>query len=445
MTISLINYWRGASFSGPNLIMTRSSRSLGGRISHSKISTAPGKEGKIAGCIGINESLTIWLDTPFNSKNKAVKILPSMLDVQLPFPLEDCCYCFTQFRQKKTNALSVLAVAARRSSVQQRIASYQAAGLDPLIIDHEGLAIWEQSLREKPSQADTPRVIFSLEPDHIAIVIGEGKIFLNSHSLKTSSGLTAEIKSGDILSRIQRILRAELQAKKSSEWVFCGSLARQSENVNLLYNSCKNIWQGALTVHEAPELLLPRALSSRAITRSACNLRQNELIHPAMKEAQKRRSAHMLLISLLAGILLSAFNLAWQVIGTVQFNKAKQAISALCKELAPDMAIPYGREESQLQQIMQKRSADFAPALDMFAQPLSIRLAGIINAGKEADLNFTRLELSFCQALINGTAEDWNYCDLLADYLKTLGYKTEIERREAADDNLVHFSVKGKE
>jgi hypothetical protein len=437
--------WYGAYFSGESVLTAGTSRSWTGKVSCSKIPAPAGeKELKnipVAGCSGIQESMAIWLDTPFTSKGKALKILPSLLDVQLPFPLEDCYYDFVSIRRKPDSTLSVLAVAARRASIRQRIARYEAAGIDPLVIDHEGLAVWEESLREKKAETGTVRVIFLLEPGHIGIVIGEGKTFLNSHSLQISSNPREERQN--ILSGVQRILQAELQGKKEVAWVFCGSLALQTDLVNTIFNFCKNIWTGSLFVHKEPELLLPRALASRAIRRQSCNLRRDDLLHPALKAQMKRRSLAALTVFALTGLLLIGFNLAWQVIGHAQFEKARQIITSLGKEIAPQAVIAYGREETQLRQIMQKRINDFAPALDMFAQPLSIRLAEIINFGKKHELNYTRLELSRSKAVISGTIDDWNYCDYLVNYLKSAGYETEIDRREAEDDNLVHFVVKG--
>lgn len=399
----------------------------------------------VAGCIGINESLTLWLDTPFKSKNKAGKVLPAMLDVQLPFPLEDCCYCFVQFHRKAAETFSVLAVAARRAAVQQQLDQYLALGIDPIIIDHEGFALWRQSLREKPPGPDTTRVVVSLEPDHVAFAIGSGSLYLNAHSIQIAPDASSGMNAEETFKRMHRILCAELQTKKPVEWIFCGPLARQPMVVNALHRLLNGEWPGALMVPKSPETFLPRALSSRALSgaRLSCNLRQQELMHPSVRVERKQRSARTVAMLLLIGLLLCAFNLSWQIIGSFYFNNAKQTIVRLTRELVPDQTVNYGREAGEVRQITQKRRTDFEPVLNMFAQPLAIRLAGIINAGKEANLNYTRLEISRNKVTINGTAEDWNYCEQLLKHLRNIGYKAEIERREAEEDNLVHFIVRG--
>jgi hypothetical protein len=140
---------------------------------------------------------------------------------------------------------------------------------------------------------------------------------------------------------------------------------------------------------------------------------------------------------------ICAFNLAWQIAGSIQLANAKQEIARLTRELVPDRAIPYGREVDEAQKIVQKRMNDFAPVLHIFAQPLAIRFAEIINTGQEAGLSFTRLEITRDKITISGTTEDWNYCELLVKRMENIGYKAALERTEGQDDNLVHFVVKG--
>jgi len=480
MSLSFIKCRYGASLSGKTLRIVRSTRAVTGRINHSTISwplsstsgqppILGNKHSPVAGCIGIQESLTLWLDTPFTSKNKAIKVLPSMLDVQLPFPLEDCCYCFVQFRRNATRMISVLAIAARRATVQQRLDQYKAYGIDPTIIDHEGLALWQESMREKPPRSGITRVVVSLEPDHISFVIGSGNIFLNAHCLQMPDESGGEMNPEDAFQRMHRFLCAELvptrselamrlrnesgrgephgelQTNKPVEWVFCGSLTRQPVVVNSLHRLLSGEWPGSFMVHKSPETFLPRALSSRALAGGGalCNLRQRELTHSDVRIEHKKRSARAALLLLLAGMTICVFNLAWQIVGSLQFKDAKQEISRLTRELAPDRAIPYGREVFEAQKIVQKRMNDFAPVLHIFAQPLSTRLAEIINTGKESRLSYTRLEITRDKIIIGGTTEDWNYCERLAKRLENIGYKAEMERTEGQDDNLVHFTVKG--
>ena len=84
------------------------------------------------------------------SRAKAEKVFPSLLDIQLPFPLEDCLYQFVEFRRTSEGMVSALVCAARREAIQACLDRYQAQGADPMLLDHEGLALWTQSLVEWP-------------------------------------------------------------------------------------------------------------------------------------------------------------------------------------------------------------------------------------------------------------------------------------------------------
>lgn len=447
MNFSFTKFWYGASLSAKTPRIVRATRSFTGRLNFSTVDwpLSESSHPPVAGCIGIQESLTLWLETPFTSKSKALNVLPSMLDVQLPFPLEDCCYCFVRFRRSASKTILALAVAARRATIQQRLDQYKACGIDPVIIDHEGLALWHESLRENLPRSDVTRVVVNLEQDHVSFVIGSGTVFLNAHSLQMPAESGAAMRPEDAFQRMHRILRAELQTAKPVEWVFCGALARQPAVVNALHRLLSGEWPGSFMVHKSAETFLPRALSSRALAGgfAACNLRQHELTHADLRTEHKKRSVRALILLFLAGMAICAFNLAWQIAGALQFKNARQEISRLAGEIAPDRAIPYGREVDEAQKIVQKRMKDSAPVMNIFAQPLSMRLAEIINAGRDCRLSFTRLEIARDKIIINGTAEDWNYCERLAKLLENTGYKTEMERTEGPDDNLVHFTVKG--
>jgi hypothetical protein len=94
-----------------------------------------------------------WLTTPFASLHKARKVLPTILDIQLPFPLEECVYDFVADRKSDDGHVEALALAARHRAVAGALAQWEAHTVDPAVLDHEGLALWSQSLVEQPVSA----------------------------------------------------------------------------------------------------------------------------------------------------------------------------------------------------------------------------------------------------------------------------------------------------
>ena len=152
--------------------------------------------GATVGCLAVQESLTLWLNSPLVSCAKAEKVLPSLLDIQLPFPLEDCVYQFVEFRRNPEGTVSALVCAVRRKAIQACLDRYQAQGADPMLLDHEGLSLWTQSLAEwpiAPRGRQAPyRVLICLANDHTTLVIGCGKRYGNAHSLQMSSPLAED-------------------------------------------------------------------------------------------------------------------------------------------------------------------------------------------------------------------------------------------------------------
>ena len=122
--------------------------------------------GVTVGCLAVQESLTLWLNSPLASRAKAEKVLPALLDIQLPFPVEDCLYRFVEFRRTPEGTVSALVCAARREAIQACLERYQAQGTDPMLLDHEGLALWTQSLVEWPAEPRRYRVLICLANDH---------------------------------------------------------------------------------------------------------------------------------------------------------------------------------------------------------------------------------------------------------------------------------------
>ena len=182
----------GVDLDGNDLIVARGERSRG-RISHSIVApTDPAFKAAISGgaacigCLSAKESFTRWLEAPFAAAGKALKVFPTLLDVELPFPLEDCIYCFSDMRRTGSGTTRALAVVARRQDIERKIAALNEKNVDPVMLDQEGLALWTQSLREAPvaaAESGLLRVIIHLGGDHVSVVIGRGTEFINAHGM----------------------------------------------------------------------------------------------------------------------------------------------------------------------------------------------------------------------------------------------------------------------
>jgi len=393
-----------------------------------------------AGCLAVQESLTLWLNSPLVSRAKAEKVLPALLDIQLPFPVEDCLYRFVEFRRTPEGTVSALVCAARREAIQACLERYQAQGVDPMLLDHEGLALWTQSLVEWPAEPCRYRVLICLANDHATLVIGCGERYGNAHSLQMPASPAAD---SDLVNRLQLVLHADLPAGVGVQWLFCGARAGEAAVVEMLHRSLTSVWPGSLTLIKEPDAFLARALCARVLKRGPlrCNLRQQSFTHPAVRRAADGRARAAAVGILIAGILLAGFSLTLRLLGERRFNRIKSEIAAVAGELAPGMTIPYGREIQEVQKAWEKQAPLTAPFLDAFTPSLAVRLAEVIKAGQASAVRFETLNLKRNSLILTGVSEDWDQCGQLEQRLKALGYTVKMERQEAVAETDVRFTV----
>jgi len=442
----------GMTLSGGAAVMVRAWRSSGGTV-HQAI-LAPGDAaahrqglaesdrsgGATAGCLAVQESLTLWLNSPLASRAKAEKVLPSLLDIQLPFPLEDCLYQFVEFRRTSEGIVSALVCAARREAIQACLDRYQAQGTDPMLLDHEGLALWTQSLAECPAEPRRHRILIYLADDHTTLVIGCGERYGTAHSLQMPPPPAAD---DGLVNRLQLLLHAGLPAGVGAQWLFCGARAGETAVVETLHRSLTRDWPGPLTRHKEPASFLARALCERALKRGPlrCNLRQQTFTHPAVRRAVDGRARNAAVGILVAGLLLVGFSLTSRLLGEHRLNLIKAEIAAMAGELAPGVTIPYGREIPEVQKAWEKQALLTAPFMDAFAPSLAPRLAEVVKAGRASAVRFETLSLRRNSLALTGVAEDWDQCGQLEQRLKALGYAVKLQRQEAIAENEVRFTV----
>lgn len=397
-------------------------------------------DGVTVGCLAVQESLTLWLNSPLTSRAKAEKVLPSLLDIQLPFPVEDCLYRFVEFRRTPEGTVSALVCAARREAIQACLERYKAQGADPMLLDHEGLALWTQSLLECPAEPGRHRVLICLADDHTTFVIGCGERYGNAHSLQMAASPTAAV---DLVNRLQLILHADLPESAGVQWLFCGVRAAEAAVIDALYRPLAVVWPGPLTVTKDPAAFLARALCVRALKRGPlrCNLRRQSFTHLAVRRAADERARAAAVGILVAGILLIAFSLTSNLLGARRFNRVKSGIAALAGELAPGVTIPYGREIPEVQKAWERQAPLTAPFLDAFAPSLAVRLAEVIKAGQASAVRFETLNLKRNSLALTGVTEDWDQCGQLERRLKAMGYSVKLERQEAVAETDVRFTV----
>lgn len=399
-----------------------------------------------AGSLAAGESFACWLEVPFPTFSKALKVLPTLLDVQLPFPLEDCVYSFIeagkQHQQERKAAGSVrsLAIAARTGDVLKKIELYKSFDVDPAVLDHEGVALWTQSLEEVPAAggADLPRVVIYLGVERSTMVIGRGGEFISAHSVGQNN--TAQIG---------RLLKAQLKAGADRtgagiQWMWAGPGANDQNLLKKLQDGLRSEWPGASVVHDRPESFLARAVATRALVAGPmrCNLRSGAQLHPLVARRDAKETMMAAMIYLAAGILLCAVNIAWGIMISQKESSLEETSGLLADKLAGYHVAAKGEARVKVvRDALNPRREMLKPFLRCFEPSLADTIVSMTDLAKKNDLCYEILSISRDKVNVSGTAGNWKKCDVLLDALKQYGYGVKMDRKEALVDARVAYSI----
>ncbi len=412
-----------------------------------------GLQATLAGGMVPHESFTRWLQTPLKSQAKSAKVMPSLLDIQLPFPLEECVYHFIDFRKSAEGQIDALAVAARLQDVAACLERYGKAGLDPVILDHEGLALWDRSVAEIMPERNAKRVVACLGADHCTLVVGAGRTFVAAHGMRI--GMDALLSAGageatglqrQFVQRVQQVIRSQFADNPDQpvQWFWTGPGAMNRDGVSRL----QEMLQGAFTFsfHDKPDSFLARAYSVRALDGRAarCNFRTGTLAHPAEAQRREKMARHVVHASLAAGIFLCGINAGWLWLLNRQDARAQTQLSALASELT-GTRVPRGQEILTVQRSMEEQDQLAQPLLTAFQPSLNNLLREILVTAEANRMIIESIQLKHNAVSIRGASEDWDGCDVLAARLRELGFTVDPPQREdAAEDEKVHFSLQGR-
>lgn len=402
----------------------------------------------VSACMPVHESLTRWIQTPLSSVVKARKVLPSMLDIQLPFPIETCRCEFVHVARNATGSVDALGVAARTEDVEQRLAVLEDLGVSPDRLDHEGLALWSQSTDEIPPERDATRIVASLGTEHAALAAGRGLDYASSHGIRI--GL-AELESSpdrirQFAQRAKQVLLSQSSTAGSQPvlWLWTGPGAT-SGIIPALQAALGEAGGIRFATHDTPSLFLARALAARSLRPGAlpCNFRSGTLAHPRTALWQERQSSLAATACLVAGLLLCGTGVTWRAFLDYRRELLQTSISTLASKLARTSRVPKGQEILTVQRALEQRAPTATPFLQGLQPPIGGLLSDLLTIARETGMELEALSLTDDAATLRGTSPDWDRCAGLAAPLRNAGFDVAVERQDALEDERVHFTIKG--
>lgn len=437
--------WARACFAvdvqGDQVVLVRAERRRGGLVFSTLSPTAPSfaeavrKGTPCVACLSARESLTRRLEAPFSTVRKANKVFPTLLDIQLPFALEDCVYGFLPVAHG-AGVTRALAVAARLDDVRKRVTALAALGIDAMALDHEGLALWTQSLREAPvgpGEEKILRILVNLRGEPSSLVLGRGEEFLAAHG----------IREGDF-SQVRRLLRPHRTDTVQVRWLWVGPGAADARTVAALHAPFSSEWPGPSSVLPDPGTFLARALAERALLDGPlrCNLRSASLTHPSMLDRTRKQGVKAAVLFLVAGLLLCGCNGAARAMARQKEAAVDRAFYSLADGLAGSPVKAKGDAAIRIVgDKVRKKTEALKPFVNVLGPSLAATVASVADTAKRDSLRLDMLAVSRDRIQITGASRTWNGCDGLLSGLKRSGYSARLDRKDAGTDGIVPFSI----
>ena len=389
------------------------------------------------------------LRAPFASAGKAAKVWPSLLDVDLPFPVEGAACCYGEPRIDRGGTVA-LAAAIRKSDLDAFDGDCRAAGVSATHCDAEVPALWDQfAVEAPPARADAARVLVWLGPDHVAVARGRGAEWMAAHVLRTSfsAGDSAGRAAFDASwnARMRPILAAHLAETGAAEmdvW-WAGPGAESEADVAALRAALPADFALRHEILRQPSSFLARALARRAAAGSGANFKTGERAHPARVRAESRRLRFAYGAVIAASVAVLALNggeAAWR---TRRVDAVQRRLASEARAIVGD-AVPYGQERLMVEREIDHRDAETQPfrtALDPVG--LEGRLAEVLEAAKSLDVEISRLRLSPSEIAIEGSVAGKPAVEELVRRLEGQGWKISPDLPVRVIEGRQQFSLKG--
>jgi hypothetical protein len=403
----------------------------------------------LAVCVPAAQTVVRRLRAPFASAQKAAKVWPSLLDVELPFPVEGALCAYGEPRVEDGGTVA-LAAAIRKGDVEAFDGACRAAGFEPTHADAEALALWDQLGEDAPPvRPEQPRAIVWLGADHVALVRGRGTEFMAAHVLRASplgAGSDArQIFSSLWASRIGPVLSAHAAETESSEmdlwWAGPGA-----DDESLAADLRRLLPAGLALRHETlrqPASFLARALARRAAAGRGVNFKVGEFSNPARlrTETRRLRLAHLGVVA--AAVLVLALNLGESVLRRRRDDALQRRLTEAALAIAGP-GVPRGQEGLAVERALVRRDEETQPFRDALDPAgLEGRLILALEEVAALELEVSRLTMSPLAVAIEGSAVSIQAIEGLAERMRAQGWAVQSDTPGRTPEGRPRFILKG--
>ncbi len=426
---------------------------------HGVTQAASADHAAIASGMPVGLAIAAWVAAPFPSARKAQRVFPTLLDIQLPFPLEDCLYGFSETVKLSAGAapfpladraprpgdenrsgtevsrVASLAFAARTADVERCLAGLAETGIDPHVLDYEGVALWTQGLREHAALASdgTLRAVVFLRGEEGIMAIGRGAHFWSAHRIRTGDPAV-----------VDRYLRAQLsqmgadaEERPSIEWLWAGKALAAGERGDGLRTVVQARWPGRSVTVVSPESFLARALATRALLSGPLrvNLRLGALAHTGAASRSQQVHMRAAAVLLVAGALLCGGAGWWEATVAARHSGLDSAFRDRLERIVGYPVRAKGANALLIAEREQaERASRRAPLAEAFQPSLLADLQEVLPALGQLGIRVQHLDLAFGTLLVRGDAPSVTAVHALRDAMAAIGYSVQTTIGDQGED-----------
>ena len=384
--------------------------------------------------LGPTACMTRWITTPLENRSKAMRVFPALLDIQLPFPLEQCRFEFVRISPDVVGGTRALSILARDSNIDELLTSLKDEAFSPMVLDVNALALWSEAIESFPDPLSQEPVAIAHATDQgLTLVLGYRGEYHSAYSLP---GMEA--------SALRRVIDALGQNDTDIQWVTSGSATAASQLRGVL---TRDLQVDENRIHEPADghLFLARALARRAIRpdEDNVNLRSGPFVHRDVRAIDDRSEKRTLSSLLAAAIILCLANLSWMV-GTawLQNETQKQFYSRAEAIAGQPMGSARGEDALRKTRLIVAEKDSLSTHLEHALSPgLADPLSSILEAARETGMKLHDLQLADRALQIRGSSADWDQIEIYNRAVRKAGYNTTFERPENTVGDRVPFTI----
>ncbi len=391
----------------------------------------------IAFVLPASETLVLNVNVPLSSKKKALQVLPSMLDVQLPFPLEHCIFKVIHLEKMPDDTYRFTVVVAKRSIIEKYLKWFHNKGIE-LQAMYSEVAL-SLSIAQEIYPKGEKSVIINLEEASISLVVVEEDTVKASYAFK----LNNTISERDLNQWIKRIAKAENLASQCYNFVLIGKETK-SKLANEILSKLALDQKVNITTHPAAEFAITHAACSLSSSskHNTLNFLEDEYESEKVRTLKNKMASRRLLIIASAALFLILINFFHIGLCHLKQKEIDTEIASLTQKILPETSLPKGMELFEINRKMQQHLEKTITLQEIVENYVLSVFSKVTTNLIRKNILISNLSINDQQILVTGSTANWKDCEELANLFKDQGYTVALEKKPVSTFNTQQFIMK---